>query len=240
MYRRATRRGETVSLCFGGYRGEKEGKVWKGAAQRTAQTANALAGQPAPLLHTVRAVLMQDAANGNRIRQQLGDLTHAPLVMHRLKLAGVHEGIPVGHVDDGLGQLIISHVKLGKGTTRMQVVVVLVDFAELIAYLQVGLVVFHPVLLAAVHRHSAVGAFKVDVRRGEVPGLSFRLLGGLRRDCRDPRGPVVGMRAVGVLPHEGSAAPDLRDWAVGERVEQIVGLQDRLLLGLARIGPGSC
>lgn len=102
--------------------------------------------------------------------------------------------------------------------------VVLVDLTQGVADLEVGLIVGHPVLLAAVDGDAAVRALKVDVGRGQL------LCGGLGgvAALREARGPVVGTGAVGVLAYEGGALTYLGNGRVGVGVEEVVFGKDLL------------
>lgn len=119
----------------------------------------------------MRAELVQDAPDGHWVGEQPRGLAHAPVRVDGLEIPRVQEGVPVGHVHHGLLQLRAGVLELGEEPAGPQVVVVLVDLPQGVAYLEVGLVVGHPVLLAAVYRHAAVRALEVDVRWGQLRGL---------------------------------------------------------------------
>lgn len=116
----------------------------------------------------------------------------------------------------------------------MQVVIIFVNLTKNIANFQVRCVVIDKVLIRAVYRDAAVGTFVSHVSRGQTACFQrFGIVG-----CgRSPGRLVVWMRAVGILPHELSAATDLRAGGAGKRVEKVVGLQENsLLLFLQRRG----
>ena len=93
-------------------------------------------------------------------------------------------------------------------------------------------VVIGQVLLGTRDGNAAVGALVADVCRRESTGAILAVLGVVRRGGR-ASGLVVGVWAVGILTDEGSALADSRRRGVGEGVEEIVGFEERLRVGIA-------
>lgn len=96
--------------------------------------------------------------------------------------------------------------------------IILVDLSEGIANLEMLLVMIHPVLLAAVDRDAAVGAFEVDLARFHITSLRLLAFGARRQFGRF----MVRVRAISILAHEGGSSSELGDWGVGEGVKEVV------------------
>jgi len=177
---------------------------------------------------------MQDTRNGLRVGEHAGDLTHRTVGVDSVKLASVHVGIPIGHVDD---EIVILHARVGElreEAAGVQVVVILVDLAHGLADLKVGLEVVHPMALRAVDRNTTVGAFEVRMGR-RLAGLVGRL--SRFRVVRRDRGAgllVARVRTKSILLDECGPLADRRRGRVREGVEQVVGFQER-----SRIDGGS-
>ena len=194
----------------------------------TAQTLQSLSRQTVLPPNTIRTQLMQHARNGLRIRKHAGNLTHGAIRIDRLKLAGIHISIPIGHVDD---KVIILHTgvrELGEETARVQIMIILIDLANRITNLEVGLEIVHPVTFRAVDRHTTVRAFEMRVRRRLAPFVgdggfaSFRIVRGGRSSSLL----VAWVWAEGILLDEGGALADDRRGRVREGVEEVVGFQE--------------
>lgn len=168
---------------------------------------------------------MQDTRNGLRVGEHAGDLAHGTVRVDSIKLASVHVGIPIGHVND---KVVILHARVGEfgeEAAGVQVMVILVDLAHGLADLEVSLEVVHPMALRAVDRDTTVGAFEVRVGRrltGLVGCLSrFRVV---RRD--GGAGLLVAwVRTESILLNECGTLADRRRGGVREGVKQVVGFQ---------------
>lgn len=122
---------------------------------------------------------MQHAAHRDRVGQQPCNLPHCPLVVDSIELSRVHEGIPVRQVDLRLVHCGRWIFEFGKEAPRDQVVIILVDFPELVANLKMCFVVVGKMLFGARHRNATVGAFITNMGRGERACLSrFQVIGG--------------------------------------------------------------
>lgn len=131
---------------------------------------------------------MNHARHRDGVREQPRRLPHTPIIIDGLETSSVQEGIPIGHVDEGLLDLRPCILKLGEEPSGSKVVVVLIDLPQGIADFQVRLIVVHPMLPAAVYRDPAVGALKVNPRRGEAAAM------------------MGVMRTARMLPDEGGPA----------------------------------
>ncbi|KAJ6263559.1 LOW QUALITY PROTEIN: hypothetical protein Dda_2123 [Drechslerella dactyloides] len=140
----------------------------------------------------------------------LGDLSQRPHVVHRLELARVQKGVPIGKVDQRafllLEQLVLELRELPAGA---QVVLVLVDLAKGIAHQHVVRVVVHPVVLAAVYRDPAVGTLEFDLVFADL----MRHVDG----------------ADGALLDPPAQLSHVWQWGLRERVEEIVLCEGRQL-----------
>ena len=168
---------------------------------------------------------MQHTPNRNRIRQQPSHLTHTPLLVHRIKLARIEHGVPIGQIDLSLVQLGTRVLEFREKPPTEEIVVILVDLAEHVADLKMAGVIVREVLGAAGDGDAAVGTFMADM------GWGHAAVGGLVLFGIDGRGGSPGrlvrrVRTVGVLSHEGGATADLRGGGVGEGVEEVVGLEE--------------
>lgn len=74
------------------------------------QTLQALDGEAIPDM--VRAQLVKNAADRERIGQQPSRLSHAPVIVDSFELTGIHKRVPVGHVDHGVIHLRTGVVEL--------------------------------------------------------------------------------------------------------------------------------
>ena len=109
--------------------------------------------------------------------------------------------------------------------------IVFVDLPQDVADLEMAFVVRGEVGFAAGNGDPAVRALEADVCGGLGGGrVCFARFGVRGGSCRAGRA-VVGMRAVGVLAHEGCTAPDLGRGGVGEGVEEVVGLEEDAEVG---------
>ena len=189
---------------------------------KSRQTLQTLHGETIP--DVVRAQLVKNAADRERVGQQLSRLSHAPVIIDSFELTGIHKGVPVGHVDHGIIHLRAGVVELVEVAARMEVMVIFVDLSQSVADLKMLLVVVHPMLLAAVYRDATVGALEINMLRGLGARLGIDLAAGLR----ELSWAVAVVRAAGVLFYEGRALADLGNGRVGERVEEVVLLENRL------------
>lgn len=80
---------------------------------------------------------MQNTANGNGIGQQSRDLTHTPLIIHGGELPTVQQSIPIREIGLGLIHSPGRIFEFGEKPTGHEIVVILVDFPQQIANLEV-------------------------------------------------------------------------------------------------------
>lgn len=109
---------------------------------------------------------MQDTSNGLWVGEHASDLAHRAIGIDSVKLARVHVGVPIGHVDN---KIVVLDARVGefrKEAPGVQVVVVLVDLADGFAYFEMSLKVIHPMPLGAVDGNTAIGTFKVCMSWG--------------------------------------------------------------------------
>lgn len=106
----------------------------------------------------------------------------------------------------------------------MEVMVIFIDLSQSVAYLKMFLIVVHPMLLAAIYRDATVRALEIDVLRRLGARLGIDLAVGLG----ELPWAVAVVRAAGVLSYEGRTLADLGDGRVGEGVEEVVLLENRL------------
>ena len=106
--------------------------------------------------------------------------------------------------------------------------VVLINLPQCLAQLQVLLVVVRPVLLAAIYRYAAVRA--LELHMCGRPGGPAAGLARLEVSWRGSNAGLVvrGVRAVGMMLHEGGAFADGGHGRGAEAVEEVIWLKDHV------------
>src|SRR5690606_34956510 len=120
-----------------------------------------------------------------------------------------HVGIPIGHVDQSIIQLIGRVYEFRELAARDKIMIVLVCFPQGIAHLQMLLIVVCPMFLRAIYRNAAIRAGMVDMSR--LCGLS-----------------VLRVRAVCVALHVLSPITDSRRRGLIEGMEKVMLLNEWL------------
>ena len=150
---------------------------------------------------------MQNAANCDRVSQQSCDLSHSTFIVDRIELSRVQHCVPICQVDLRLIHCCSRVFEFWEETSRHQIVIILVDLSQLIADLQMRLIVIGKVLFRARNRDTAIGALVADMCRRKRASLArFKVM--RRTWCA--RCLVLRVWAVCVLLHDSRSLPDGR------------------------------
>lgn len=109
---------------------------------------------------------MQNASQRQGICQQPSNLPHTPVFIDRFVLSGVEIRVPARHVDQYFIYLRPRVLELWEPSSRSQIMVILVDLFQSVAYLEMSFKVICPVLFTAVHRDATIRTLKLDVSWG--------------------------------------------------------------------------
>lgn len=164
---------------------------------------------------------MQNTANGNGVRQESCNLAHTTIRVYSLELSRVHKSVPVCHVDSSVVKLQVRQIGLMEDTAGSEIVVILIDLTERVTHFKVLLVMVHPVLFAAVDRHTAVRALKSNMGRRHIACRLCRFL-SFASHSRQLGRLVIGVWAVCMLLHKSCATTKFGNRRVGKGVEEVV------------------
>jgi hypothetical protein len=106
---------------------------------------------------------VQHATNRDRVCQQSCNLSHGTLIVDCIEFTRVQHGVPICQVDLRLIHSRSRVFKLGEEASRHQVVIILVDLSQLVADLQMCLVVVGKMILGTRDRNAAIGTFIADM-----------------------------------------------------------------------------
>ena len=106
---------------------------------------------------------MQHATNGDRVCQQSRHLSHGTLIVDGVEFTRVQHGVPICQVDLCLIHGRSRVFEFGEEASRHQVVVILVDLSQLVADLQMCLVVVGEMILGTRDGDAAIGTFISDM-----------------------------------------------------------------------------
>lgn len=179
---------------------------------------------------------MQNTSDRQRVRKHSSHLSHASVMIDRIKFPCIKESVPIGHVNDKVIVLRPWVGELGEKAPRTKVVVILVDLSDGVTDFQVRLEIIHPVFLRTVDGNATVGALKVRVGRrqcafGALP--RFRIVGRERYAGLL----MTRMRTKSILFDECRTLSNRGCRGFRERVKEVVWFQQSsCLLCLARRG----
>jgi hypothetical protein len=195
----------------------------------TTEALQALWCHSAILSQIVRAQLVEDTGNGDRVCQQLRRLPHFPVLVQRIKVSCVQVSIPTGHVHQDLLHLWFSKLKLLEEPSTPQIVIVLIRLPQYIADLQMCFIIIRPMFLTAVYWYPTIWTFKVYVGWW---GTCFGRFAGFEVHwvIRCSRWLMRRMWAVCMLSHESCSFAYLRNGRVREGIKEVVFCQNKLAL----------